>query len=269
LINSLYRSLLNLKSKLFSDISHEFRTPLSLISSPVEVIASKVKDPASIQQELDIVRRNTNKLNRLVDSVQNLSQLDTGKLKLQIKQCTLPDHLSIIGASFESTAVIKNLSLTLDLELPEKDYYYDPNHLETIMYNLLSNAIKFTNAGGVRIEAHQLDGQSVISVSDTGQGLSPIEQTKIFNRYHRVNTLKHSVEGVGIGLALTHELTKLHHGQIAVHSEINMGSKFTVTIPTSSAFYKSKGLSIGSRVMPEIKNSGMTPTENLAGSEIF
>jgi len=246
ILNQHLKDLDNLKSKLFADISHEFRTPLSLISGPVELISQKVNDISIIQQELDIVRNNTKKLNHLVDSVQHLSKLDAGKMELHITVYSLPKHLNTICASFESLAQSKSLPFYVELDLPDREYCYAPDHIETIIYNLLSNAIKFTITGEIRLKASYTNGITQISVSDTGIGLSEHEKDKIFDRYHRVENNVRSIEGIGIGLALTNELVKLHLGKIEVQSTPDIGSIFTIQIPTDRAFYISKGHEVDS-----------------------
>ncbi len=267
-INKQLKELDELRSKMFSDISHEFRTPLSLIRGPAEVMSQQLGDQSPVQQELDIVLRNTAKLDRLVDSVQNLAKLDAGKMTLNIHQANLLGHLKIIGASFESLAASKKLNFQLDLDIPDQDFYYDPEHLETILYNLLSNAFKFTAKGTITLVGSVMEDKVIIQVTDTGIGLSPSQQEKIFARYYRASSPAMSVEGVGIGLTLAYELAKLHQGSLEVRSAPDQGSTFTFTIPIARDHYKFRNLRIGPEFIPSqsmgIHSAKAIEPENIA-----
>ncbi len=233
-----------LKTKLFADISHEFRTPLSLIKGPVEMLMNGPVQP-NIEKQLKIVARNSNRLNRLVDNVNSLGQLDAGKLKLQIRQVNLFEHLKVIAANFESLAQIKGLGFSTVLEIPDRLYCYDPKHLETMIYNLLSNAFKFTEIGEVQLKAIVEDSFALLTVSDTGPGLGVSDQEKIFDRYFRVEGGQQQTEGIGIGLALAYELSRLHFGNLSLHSELGKGSDFILKIPVQEGFFSTRNIPVG------------------------
>lgn len=248
-INKKLQELDELKSKLFSDISHEFRTPLTLIKGPLDLLTSKLAKQDEVAGELAIVQRNASKLNRLVDSIQNLARLDAGQLKLNIRPAIISKHLKIIAASFESMALSKGLQFDTKINLSKDIYYYDPMHLETIMYNLLSNALKFTWKGSITMTAELGEKDLEISVSDTGVGLSQEQQSQVFTRYYRTESDEASIEGIGIGLALSSELAKLHYGSIDVRAALGKGSTFILRLPVHKAFYEKKGFSIGEQFL--------------------
>ena len=245
-INDHLKNLNILKSKLFANISHEFRTPLSLIQSPIEQSLQDNSISNSSKEALEMALRNTQKLNKLVSSVSDLVKLDAGKMTLNIRPARLRKHLKIICASFESLAKSKGLAFKAFLNIGESLFYYDPNHLETIVYNLLSNAIKYTREGFVTIDAN-IEGISVIiSIRDSGPGFNERTKSLILQRYYRSNTTA-QYEGTGIGLSLVNELTLLHQGVLEVSSVPGEGSNFTVILPVFEAFYIKKGFPIGSR----------------------
>ncbi len=251
-INAQLTSLDRLRSKLFADISHEFRTPLSLIRGPVQILLKKDDIQPDTARELKLIDRNAQRLNRLVDSVNALSQLDAGKMTLSIRPINLIKHLKVIAASFESLAMAKGLTFTQEYEGKEEMYHYDPRHLETILYNLLSNAFKFTETGEVKLKLTTGEGVSEIRIEDTGRGMSSQDQKRVFERYFRGSDERYFTDGVGIGLALANELARLHHGSIGVTSSEGKGTAFTLICPTSRSYYENKGYDIGETYLPAL-----------------
>ncbi len=253
--NQKLKEIDKLKSRLFADISHEFRTPLTLIKGPIEMILEKGDVPIELRNQLSIVDRNTNKLNRLVDSINDLTLLQSGEIELNIRPSNLKTHLKIISASFESMASVKGIQFNTALSLPDEYVYYDPKKLESILYNLLSNAFKFTSEGEVSLTARIIAPEKVeLQVKDTGIGLSEEDQQNIFKRYFRVSSEKVDAEGIGIGLALASELAKLHMGSISLSSQLGVGSVFTLELTISRQAYENTGLSIGSVYVPNDSN---------------
>ncbi|NND06573.1 MAG: response regulator [Saprospiraceae bacterium] len=249
-INSKLKELDGLKSRLFADISHELRTPISLIKGPVDIILQnqEVSDP--IRQQLQMVNRNANRLNQLVNSVNDLTQLEEGKMNLSIKAADLGDHLKIIAASFDSLAAAKGLTFSLDIAESNRPYYYDPQCFESIMFNLLSNAFKFTSEGTIQISG-SIDGDwASVEVVDTGIGLDEQDQKQIFKRYARIEKKGFSSEGIGIGLALADNLARLHKGDLTVTSALNKGSTFRFRFPIARSFYESQGFKVGDAYQP-------------------
>lgn len=243
-LNLQLRELDELKSRLFAEISHELRTPIALIKGPVDLALAERDVSPGLRHQLQIINRNTGHLTHLVDSVNDLNQLDAGKIDLHLRKGDLLKHLKVIAASFESMAISKNLHYEIDIDLNAGPYSYDPKHLETIIFNLLSNAFKYTATGLVKLRAEDRDGSVSISVQDTGPGFTEEVRSKIFERYYRHTGEEYAVEGLGIGLALCSKLTELHHGELKVESNPGIGSTFTLIVPTNEKYYESKGLVI-------------------------
>lgn len=243
-INSELKNIDYLKSKLFADISHEFRTPLSLIQGPVEALLQQNDITDQQKHQLHLISRNSRKLNRLVDNVNDLSRLDNGTLKLQVRKVDFLKHLKLIAASFESQAQLKNLEFSLELPDRSDPTYYDPYHVETILYNLIGNAFKYTMSGSIRIKATLEDGKMIIHLIDTGPGIPKDQQPLIFNRYFRADHPRNMTEGIGIGLALSQDLARLHSGIITVSSALNQGADFCFSIPITRSFYQESGVDI-------------------------
>ena len=229
-----------LRSKLFADISHEFRTPLSLIKGPISNIRAKVGKEHHLADEFDIVDRNTSALNRMIDEIQNLALLDEKKLRLTVRRNPLEDQLKLIGSSFHSHGLSKKVSFQSEIQIPPNEYFYNAHHLETILYNLLSNAFKFTNEGKVTLSGNIVENELLVTVEDTGIGMTLTEVKNIFNRYFQI--AEHSDhQGSGIGLSLSRELATLHFGDLSVLSTKGKGTKFVLTLPVTYDFYRSKG----------------------------
>lgn len=231
-----------MKSRFFANISHEFRTPLTLILAPLEEELSK-KPPAE-QDKLLIMKRYANRLLELVNQLLNLSKLEAGKMDLQIQKGELRQFLSVLSSSFDSPAQHKEIAFEKTVVIPEGHFWYDPDKLEKVIINLLSNAFKFTPPGGsVKFAAH-IAGQTgkpilQVSVSDTGRGIAREEQEKVFESFYQARqTVENQDGGTGLGLAFAQELVKLHKGNISLQSEVGKGSVFKVEVPVGKEGYK-------------------------------
>ncbi len=237
--NEKLKELDHLKSRLFADISHELRTPISLIRGPVEVLLKAKNISGDVRDQLSMVKRNADRLNHLASSVNDLTQLEDGKLNLSIRNADLLSHLKFLVASFESTAISRGLRLIANLDQSCASIsFYDPNCIETIVTNLLSNAFKFTREGQVLVEASIKNQWAHITVSDTGIGISEKNAEKVFDRYFKIEKDGNNPEGIGIGLALSHSLTRLHKGELSVISKENEGSTFGLKFPVDKSFYQ-------------------------------
>lgn len=234
----------HLKSRFFAGISHEFRTPLTLISGP---LAELLEDSRAEQARplLTTMQRNTMRLQRLVDQLLDLAQLEGGKMALQARPVRLVVFLKALVAAFESYARQKGLGLELQVgdQLENEIVYFDPDKMEKVFINLLFNALKFTPAGGrVEVSVRKPDAttqQLEICVRDTGAGIPEKALPHIFDyfyRYREENTKRES--GTGIGLALTKEIIALHHGEISVTSSEGVGSEFTIRLPPGKSHLK-------------------------------
>jgi len=240
-----------LKSRFFANISHEFRTPLTLILGPIRQAIERPDDPNHLQK-LHLVEENTKKLHGFVNQLLDFSRIESGTLKLQISRDDIVKFLRRTVRSFESWAETKKINLEFQSEVESGEGFFDSDKLEKIVNNLMSNALKFTAEGGTVDVSVQLvptsslspikrgqskEGEVVeISVSDTGPGISAEHLPHIFDRFYRVDET-HAAEGTGIGLALTKELVELHHGTITVESAPGKGSVFTVKVPIEQSAY--------------------------------
>lgn len=219
-----------LKSKFYTNISHEFRTPLTLIIGT----AAEVKGN---EKEKSVIKRNSNHLLQLINQLLDLSKLESGFLKLHEIQADIVHYLQYLTESFHSMAEEKEVQLLFYAEEKELVMSFDEEKIQQIVYNLLSNAIKFTNKEGkVVFHTHRIDKKNQsflqIKISDTGVGIAAAELPHIFNRFYQTKTTFDSNKtGTGIGLALTKELVQMMGGQIAVVSEPHKGTEFTLLLP--------------------------------------
>lgn len=224
-----------LKSRFFANISHEFRTPLTLIMGEVEnVIASDIH-PAD-KKKLEIATINANKLLVLINQLLELSKIDAGNLELKKENGNLVSFLKNIFFSFESFSSSKHVSLHFHSETENINLAFDPEKMETIFYNLLSNAFKFTEGPGeISLAIKVIESEQIeIILTDTGIGIPSEQIPHIFNRFFQADSSsirKH--EGTGIGLALVKELVELHKGKISVSSKENKGTEFRILLPLS------------------------------------
>ncbi|MEO0339127.1 MAG: ATP-binding protein [Bacteroidota bacterium] len=230
------KDLDEIKTRFFANISHEFRTPLSLIAGPLEQAqqnAFRNGEQQRIQVDwkaFEIIKKNANRLDSLVNQLLELSRLESGKVYLSLKQGGLIAFIRSILFSFESMAEQKNINLNINLPTEDHQAFYDQDKLEKILSNLLSNALKYTpNGGTVTVIVDTNKDRLRIEVSDTGQGISKEEVKHIFERFYRVEGTEE--KGSGIGLALTKELVELHQGLINVESQKNMGTTFSIKLP--------------------------------------
>ncbi len=240
-----YQEIDRLKSHFFANISHEFRTPLTLILSPIEQLI-KNNFKGNMKEGFVSIRSSAKKLLRLVNQLLSLSKLEAGQMKLQVsKQNIIPVFKRIINL-FSSLA--ERNKIDLNITSPESlVMYFDEEKIETILNNLLSNAFKFTSEGGsVEVSITPLPSASPlskgglrgvqISVSNTGPHIPKNQLEKIFDRFYQVESNNH-VEGTGIGLSLTKDLIELHHGQISVESIGGEKTTFTILIPGGKENY--------------------------------
>ncbi|HET8804078.1 MAG TPA: response regulator [Aequorivita sp.] len=228
------------KSTFFANISHEFRTPLTLIKGPIEDNLASDKLSQTERKNLTSALRNTQRLTDLVDQLLALAKLESGNLKLNIQPANLPSFIIAQAEVFSFSCVEKNLTFTVDVEKDEIEDWFDQDILEKILYNLIGNAIKYTPENGfIKLMGKRLGEQFQISVCNSGNYIPLEQQQKIFNRFYQTDT-KNS--GTGIGLALTKELTEIHKGTISVKSERNGTTEFTVTLPVGKIAFEENQL---------------------------
>ncbi len=223
----------NLKSRFFASISHEFRTPLTLIKGPVERLLKQIWNK---DQKTDLKRiyDNAKRMNKLVEMYLDLSRLESGNLSLQKEECDIVPLTKSIAASFESMAEAAQIKLDSDAYVASAICSVDVQKFEMILINLLSNAIKFTREGGsinLLIASHH-DNEIAIDISDSGIGIAPEQLNRIFEMYYQVeNDINKKVSGTGIGLAMARELIQMHDGKIEVESSPGQGTKFKIRLP--------------------------------------
>lgn len=222
------------KSKLYANITHEFRTPLTIIMGLAEQLKTQASE--SMKTSLNIIKTNGNQLLHLVNQILDLSKLESGFLQLKMKQGDIVSYLRYLTESFHSLAKQHKIKLDFIAENESITMDFDPERLLQVVSNLVSNALKFTPPGGavtVTVEVKNL--VALLKVKDTGIGISPEKLPKIFNRFYQVDaSTTRQREGTGIGLALTQELVKLMGGTISVESEMGKGSKFIVKLPVKN-----------------------------------
>lgn len=228
------------KSRFFANISHEFRTPLTLIMGPVSGLLLQDRPPEE-QQQLGFIRRNAQRLLQLVNQLLDLSKLEAGSMSVRPEPVELIRFSRQAFLSFSSLAESRNIQLAFEASAAEIWMVFDPDHLEKILSNLLSNAIKYTPENGrVRliIKAGSKDGNVLIQVLDTGIGIPAEALPHIFDRFYQAPPSPPEGRGglglglsAGIGLALTKELVELHGGKIEVSSKPGKGSLFSISLP--------------------------------------
>ena len=239
------RDLDQLKNNLFTNITHEFRTPLTVILGMADSLKADAEKENFLpaKKPLEMIERNGEKLLQLVNEMLDLAKLESGTMELDMVQADIVPFVKYISESFHSLAEEKNINLTVYAEMNTLVLDFDSNKVESIISNLLSNAIKFTPSRGkiiVHLNKIEIDKLPFISikVKDNGLGLSQKELPHIFNRFYQTDTSTKSKEGTGIGLALTKELVTLMKGTISVESTLGEGSLFTIVIPISNTAIK-------------------------------
>ena len=223
------------KTTFFSNISHEFRTPLTLIMGPVEELQRRLgQADAATRAELNVIQRNGLRLGKLVNSLLDFSRIEAGRMQARYEPVDLSAFTAELASVFRSAIERAGLRYEVDCPALSAPVDVDREMWEKIVLNLLSNALKFTLDGHIDVSLAEKDGQAVLRVADTGSGIPPAEIPRLFNRFYRVhNARARSNEGSGIGLALVRELVGLHRGTISVDSTEHEGTAFTVRLPFS------------------------------------
>jgi PAS domain S-box-containing protein len=222
------------KTAFFSNVSHEFRTPLTLILGPLEdLLADAGETPRPRQQErLEVARRNALRLQKLVNTLLDFSRIEAGRLQAFYEPLDLAAVTADLASNFRSACDKAGLALRVDCPPLAEPVYVDRDLWEKVILNLVSNAFKYTLRGEIEVTLRQVDRRAMLSVRDTGTGIPPDQVPLLFERFHRVAGARgRTQEGTGIGLALVKELVHLHGGEVRAESELGKGSIFTVAIP--------------------------------------
>ena len=231
--------LAELKTRFFVNVSHEFRTPLTLILGPLRDALDGAFGELgeSLRPQLTLMQRNGTRLLRLINQLLDLSKLEAGSMTLHARRANLVPFLRRIVGIFASRAERRHITLQFEAKQNQIDLYFEADKLEKVFVNLLSNAFKFTpDQGTIRLSVEHVTGKAgdvaEVVVKDTGQGIAAAELPYIFDRFHQVDastTREH--EGTGIGLALVKELVVLHGGTVRVESEVGVGTTFVIRFP--------------------------------------
>jgi signal transduction histidine kinase len=226
------KELDRLKSKFFANVSHELRTPLTMILAPVEDLLAADCAPEQ-RRTLEVVRKNAERLLRLIDDLLDLSRLDAGGLRLNVAEIDLAAIVAAVHENSQPAALARGLTFTVDLGPATCRVWGDAHRLEIVLTNLVGNAIKFTPPGGsVHMAVAEGDSDVRVEVRDTGPGIPEEALPRVFDRFFQVGGQDRRREGgVGIGLALAKELVELHGGSLSASSRLGQGSVFTVALP--------------------------------------
>ncbi|RYG97363.1 MAG: HAMP domain-containing histidine kinase [Alphaproteobacteria bacterium] len=216
----------------FTNISHEFRTPLTLILGPVEDLMEKKKLPPGTNH-LSLIHKNASRLLKLVDQLIDFRKIEANKMKIQAAQMDLIAFTTEIVESYRLIAAKKNIDLQVITRERFLNTWFDPALFDKVVFNVLSNAMKFTGENGsiaVHILKNNYQNEAIIKVEDTGRGMSREEQDRIFDLYYQGNQ-PYMSSSSGIGLALTKDFLKLHKGNITVTSTPGKGLRIAIHVP--------------------------------------
>ena len=236
------------KTTFFSNISHEFRTPLTLMLGPLEEVLSKPEALvyADNRHLVDVAHRNGLRLMRLVNALLDFSRIEAGRVQARYRATDLAAYTAELASTFRSATDKAGLALVIDTTPLPEPAYVDREMWEKLVLNLISNAFKFTFEGEIRVTLQQVGDSVRLAVSDTGIGIAEEDMPKLFERFQRIEGAKgRSFEGSGIGLALVQELARLHGGDVSARSEPDRGSTFEVTIPAGKAHLPADRIELG------------------------
>jgi len=228
------------KFSFFTNISHEFRTPLTLILGPLEDVLSSPKLHFTVKNNLQLIHRNAMRLLRLINQLMDYRKLEGNKMKLGASNNNLGEFVTEIANSFQELARKKSITFQIVNKSRDLRVWFDVNMLDKVLFNLLSNAFKFTREGGsiqVTIDEDPATKMAIITVEDSGVGMTVEEVEHAFEPFFQGD--RSNFTGTGLGLALSNELITLHHGDIALKSEKWKGSKFLVRLPTGRSHLRS------------------------------
>jgi signal transduction histidine kinase/DNA-binding response OmpR family regulator len=226
------------KTTFFSNVSHEFRTPLTLMLGPIEELLATSAPADSSRPQLELAHRNGMRLLRLVNSLLDFSRIEAGRMRASFEPTDLSTFSAEIASAFRSVIEKAGLRFTVDCRPLSRPVHVDRDMWEKILLNLLSNAFKFTMTGEIAVSVTESGDATaaLVRIADTGIGIAQDEQPRLFERFHRVEGAQgRSFEGTGIGLALVQELVRLHGASIEVESTAGQGTTFTIRVPFGHA----------------------------------
>lgn len=232
---SMEKTLTQYKLQFFTNISHEFRTPLTIIKGSVDMISSKGSIPSELRQPLANIMSGTTRMLRLINQLLEFRKMQNGKLQLSLQQVDIVTFVRHLGETMEDIAHGKQINYYFMANVKSYEMFVDKDYIDKIVYNLLSNAFKYTPAGGTVKMSLNISDKLILSVADTGIGIPEEKRDRLFSRYLQSQYVSDSF---GIGLNLTAELVKVHHGKISYAPNPDGGSIFTVMLPVDANVYK-------------------------------
>ncbi len=247
------------KSKLefFTNVSHDFKTPLTLVLAPLQQLIKNYKGDKEVFKKLLVIQRNGNQLLKLINQLMDFRAFEEGHLKLNVEEENIAALVEDIYLSFKEYAELKNYTYTFKTESDKILVFYDADKLEKVFYNIISNAFKYTpNGGNITIEIKDIEDTVSIEVSDNGRGIDKKFLDKIFNRYYEVpgvdGWLEQFNNGSGIGLNIAQNIMKLHHGEIKIRSSENEGTVFSIRLKKGERHFIDSELTTVTNRRPEL-----------------
>ena len=244
---SIEQQLTEYKLQFFTNISHEFRTPLTIIRGAMDSMGAMKNIPSEMRQPVAAMRKSTDRMMRLINQLLEFRKMQNNKLRLALEEGDIVAFVRDIFQNFTDMAKQKGITFTFTPTVKTFSMFFDRQHVDKMMFNLLSNAFKYTPTGGsVAVHLRIDDSQCTISVSDTGVGIPKEKQGELFQRFMQS---AFAADSIGIGLHLTKALVDVHHGTIAFRENEPKGSVFTITLPTSKETYAAEDFLKGSELV--------------------
>jgi signal transduction histidine kinase/DNA-binding response OmpR family regulator len=239
------------KTVFFSNVSHEFRTPLTLMLGPLEDALAAHTMPAHQREQLDVAHRNALRLLKLVNALLDFARIEAGRVQARFEPVDLAELTASLASNFRSACERASLAFRVECPPLSRPIHVDRDMWEKIVLNLISNAFKFTLQGEIAVTLHETDAGAELVVRDTGVGISPEELPRVFERFHRVEGQRgRTQEGTGIGLALVQELIELHGGAITAESSEGIGTAFRVTLRAGTEHLPAEHLASADALAP-------------------
>ncbi len=256
------------RMQFYTNISHEFRTPLTLIVGPLENIIKTKKTDEVLNNELSTIYRNSLRLLRLVDQIMDFRKIENAKMKLKVGHYNLDEFMFSIKEAFLNLSKEKQIEVEIVKSSAKLSFFFDWDKLEKVMFNLMSNAFKYTEKGGKiqiildRVSIEENEEYAKIEVKDNGEGIPQEEVEKIFDRFYQVDSTV-SYKGTGIGLSLTKELVLLHKGKITVESKLGVGTSFKILLPLDKNHFSQDDILIETKMKEHPVKADYTEFEKL------
>ncbi|SDE80681.1 Signal transduction histidine kinase [Dyadobacter soli] len=262
-----------MKIRFFTNVSHEFRTPLTLMLTPLENLLRGIRSDHTVHRQLSLVHRNAQRLLNLVTQMLDFKKLEVEETRFLPERGDIVQFIRQIAQTFSDLSEHKHIRYRFESALESRYADFDQDKLSKVMYNLLSNAFKFTPENGqvtVRLRTVAQDGMEAleVGVEDSGIGIPPEAQQKVFNRFYQHPVPGHMMnQGSGIGLSIASEFVRMHDGTLDLHSEEGRGSTFTVTLPLRESLARVEPAHIASVEPAEAPTIDVTLSEEKAGKE--